>query len=643
MTPTCTARGLRRAASSFVVLAPLALGAASAHAQSLYEPRGVAAAYAKGTRTRDGRPGPNYWQNRGRYTITLTAAPPNRTVTGSEEIVYVNASPDTLSRLVMRLIADIHKPGAVRWGNADADYLTSGVHVDSFAVNGQPVEWKADAGFTVQRVTLPSRLLPRDSVRLAVQWHYDMSKQSGREGAIDSTTFFLAYAYPRVSVYDDYNGWDTTPFNDALEFYSDFNDYDVTVRVPANYVVWGTGTLLDAEQVLQPEILQRFRASLTSPQTIHVATGEDMRAHRVTAQQPVNAWHFRAANVPDVAFATSDHYVWDAASVAVEQGSRPRVSVQAAYNDTAADYRHVVRYAANALDWLSREWPGVPYPYEKTTVVQGPAGMEYPMMANDESYPDTTFSRFVAEHEIAHSYFPFYMGINETRYGFMDEGMTTATEYLRNTANFGRQQADSFFKRFRVQGWVEDSSPMEDLAIITPNTTGDNAYGKPALGYLALKEMLGDSLYRAALRAYIARWHGKHPTPWDYFYTYDDVTRRNLDWFWRRWFFANGYIDLGIAAVTRTGSTTRVVLDNVGGMPAPVTLVVRYADGSVDSVRQTAAIWKTDARRAVVSLPSRKRVQAVSLDGGIWMDANPKNDRWPAAPAAMPRPAATRR
>jgi len=203
-------------------------------------------------------------------------------------------------------------------------------------------------------------------------------------------------------------------------------------------------------------------------------------------------------------------------------------------------------------------------------------------------------------------------------------------------ANFGRQQADSFFKRFRVQGWVEDSSPMEDLAIVTPNTTGDNAYGKPALGYLALKEMLGDSLYRAALHEYIARWNGKHPTPWDYFYTYDDVTRRNLDWFWQRWFFANGYIDLGIAGVTRAGSTTRVALDNLGGMPAPVTLVVRYADGSVDSLRQTAAIWKTDARRAVVSLPSRKRVQSVSLDGGIWMDANPRNDRWPAAPAAMP-------
>ena len=148
----------------------------------------------------------------------------------------------------MRLIANIHKPGAARAGDASADYLTSGVHIDTFAVNGQPMPWNAEAGFTVQSVALPSPLLPRDSVRLSVDWHYDMSKESGREGAIDSTTFFLAYAYPRVSVYDDYNGWDTTPFDDRLEFYNDFNDYDVTVRVPANFVVWGTGTLLNPER-----------------------------------------------------------------------------------------------------------------------------------------------------------------------------------------------------------------------------------------------------------------------------------------------------------------------------------------------------------------------------------------------------------
>jgi hypothetical protein len=159
------------ARAAFIAASSLALGASRASAQSLPVPRGVAAAYAKGTRTRDGRPGPNYWQNHGRYTITLTTSPPNRNVSGTERIVYLNESPDTLAQLVMRLIVDIHKPGAPRGGGASPDYLTSGVHIDTFAVNGKAVPWDADAGFTVQRVTLPAPLLPRESLQLAVAWH----------------------------------------------------------------------------------------------------------------------------------------------------------------------------------------------------------------------------------------------------------------------------------------------------------------------------------------------------------------------------------------------------------------------------------------------------------------------------------------
>ncbi len=106
-----------------------------------------------------------------------------------------------------------------------------------------------------------------------------------------------------------------------------------------------------------------------------------------------------------------------------------------------SDYHHVAQYARHSLDWLSHNWPGIPYPYEKTTVFQGYAGMEYPMMANDETYSDTLFSRFVAEHEIAHTYMPFYMGINETRYGFMDEGWATTYELLIGREDHGKRKS----------------------------------------------------------------------------------------------------------------------------------------------------------------------------------------------------------
>jgi hypothetical protein len=603
--------------------------------QPLYMPRAVQQAFKHGTRSPDGLPGSKYWQNRGRYSITVTAMPPDRTVKGTEQITYANNSPDTLRTLVIKLFLNIHKPGAPRNNGVGESYLTSGVHIDGFSVNGTPVSWRDEPGyFTWQHVPLPVPLMPRDSVRLSFDWHYEISREANREGMIDSTTYFLAYFYPRVAVYDDYNGWDTMDFTDQQEFYSDFNDYDVSVKVPANYVVWGTGMLANPSEVLQPTYLQRYQASLTSDQTIRVATKEDLSARNVTVQAPVNTWRFRANNIPDMTFGISDHYDWDAASVVVDDATRRRASVQAAYNDTAADYRHMVQYGRHALDWLSHNWPGIPYPYEKTTVFQGPAGMEYPMMANDESYADTVYARFVAEHEIAHTYMPFYMGINETRYGFMDEGWATTFEYLIGQVDVGPQRAADFFKQFRVNRWAQDPSPLEDIPIITPGDVlkrvayGINAYGKPALGYLAVKDLLGDATFKKALHAYMGRWHGKHPIPWDFFNSFNDASGRNLNWFWHNWFFTNNYIDLAVGGVTKTRSGYSVVIDNIGGMAAPVDLRVRYGDGSTDTLHQTPAIWESNERRATVAFPTRKTLQSLELNGGIWVDADTTNNRW---------------
>lgn len=614
---------------------------APAPAGPLYRPRAVQQAFARGTRSPDGRPGPRYWQNRARYAMTVDVALAARTVRGSEQIVYANASPDTLRSVVVKLFLNVHKPGAVRQGVAAPDYLTPGIQVDSVGVNGAPVAWPDDAASrTWRRLPLATPLLPHDTLRLTFAWHYQLSREAGREGMLDSTTAYLAYFYPRVAVYDDYNGWDTMDFTDAQEFYSDFNDYDVTVRAPASHVVWGTGTLANADQVLRPETLQRFRASFTTDTTVHVATRAELAARTVTtgAATPnaTNSWHFTATNVPDVTFAVGDHYVWDAGSVVVDSASGRRASVQAAYNDTAPDFRYMVQFGRHGLGWLSRHWPGVPYPYEKTTIVQGSADMEYPMMVNDGSTGDTTFSRFVAEHELAHTWFPFYMGINETRYGFMDEGWATTFEYLINQADLGAERAAAFYRQFRVTGWIRDPSPVQDLPIITPGDVlagralGNNEYGKASLGYLAVKDLLGDDGFRTVLHAFIDRWHGRHPIPWDFFNTVNDVSGRNLDWFWDAWYFRNSYIDLGVAAVARTDAGYAVTLENVGGMPAPVDLVLTYADGGTARVHQTPAIWAADQRRATVVLPGDRALRAVALDGGIWMDANAANDRWSA-------------
>lgn len=614
----------------------LLLLAAGVQAQGLYMPRNIQQAYRKGTRSMNGAPGPQYWQNSGRYQIDITANPPDRTIRGTETISYSNNSPDTLKSIVIRMICNLHKYQAPRSGYASKDFLTPGVSIDSLVINGRPHVFNNDVG-TVAPVRLPTALLPKDSLQLRIAWHYEVSVQSGREGMIDSTTFFLAYFYPRVSVYDDYNGWDRIEHTDRAEFYSDFNDYVVSVKVPRNYVVWATGNLMNAEEVLQPGVAQRLEKSYTSDEVLHIATRDDMQQHRVTRQNDWNTWRWTASHIADMTVGLSDHYVWDASSVVVDSSSGRRSSVQAAYNDTATDFHHSVAFGRYALNWFSHHWPGVPYPFPKMTAFQGYADMEYPMMVNDGTVGnDLGFAQLVQDHEIAHTYFPFYMGINETRYAFMDEGWATTFEYLIAIAEKGKQQADAFYKQFRVDRYIHDPSAEEDQPIISMSTQvsgmgyGSNAYGKASLAYLALKDLLGDALFKRCLHAYMSRWNGKHPIPWDFFYSFSDASGQNLDWFWNNWFFSNNYIDLSIGQVTQKGGTATVNIVNKGGFAIPFDVVARFEDGTTNTLHQTPALWKNNPKEATVRFPAGKKLVSVQLEGGLFMDATEADNNWKA-------------
>src|ERR1051325_3100299 len=94
------------------------------HAQELYTPRNVKQAIEKGTRTTTGEPGKNYWQNFGKYNVQVQLDPTTKTVSGTETILYSNNSPDTLKRLAIRFVNNVHKPNAVRAAYASDDYLT---------------------------------------------------------------------------------------------------------------------------------------------------------------------------------------------------------------------------------------------------------------------------------------------------------------------------------------------------------------------------------------------------------------------------------------------------------------------------------------------------------------------------------------
>ncbi|MEP7037214.1 MAG: M1 family metallopeptidase [Acidobacteriota bacterium] len=604
------------------------------YAQQLYMPRNVQRAFRNETRAADGLPGKHYWQNTAHYNISISVAPPNRTVTGTEEITYTNNSPNALENIVFRLTLNSHSPEAPREEEISADYLTSGVHIDEYRENGKVKNWKQQTGSTWQAVKLDQKLTSKNSIKLSFKWHYDVSVKSGREGAIDTTTFFLAYFYPRVAVYDDIDGWDTQNFTEGHEFYNDFCDYNFEFNVPKNYVVWATGDLLNADETLQPKIAERLKKSMTSDDVINIAALDELKNNSVTAQKDKITWKWKADNVTEIALALSDHYIWDGGSVVVDKSTNRRASVQSAYNVEAKDFQKMVEYGKHTLDWCSNNYPGVPYPYQKTTMVRGFADMEYPMMINDSSQKDPNFAKFVAEHELLHTWFPFYMGINERRYGFMDEGWTTAFENLIGRNDFGDEAANNLFKLFRVADWIKNPTADGDIPIITAGDAmtgrgfGNNEYGKAALGYLAIKDLLGDAMFKKVLHEFINRWHGKHPQPWDMFNTFNSASGKDLNWFFDNWFFSRGYIDLAVQNVSPSSDGYTLVIKNIGGFDAPVDVVVGYDDGTTEILHQTPEIWFKNQKEATLNIKTAKKIKSLNLDGGIFMDADETNNKW---------------
>lgn len=630
---------------------------AEAGPDELTVPREIERAYQRGTRSRDGTPGPKYWQNQSRHTIRLSITPPDRRITGEQEIVYTNNSPDPLPLLVFRMYLNSHKPEAMRDRPVPTAYLTDGVTVSDLTINGKPAVWDDPrtapynpVGSTTHVLPLDQPLAPGASVTITMRWSYDITPDNGwKEGAINDNTYFLAYFFPRVTNYSDYSGWDFAPFTTGREFNNDFADFDVTVDAPRDFVVWATGELANPDAVLQPAVAARYKATRSSDEIVTLAEPADVAGGRITARAERLQWRWQASHVPDFALAISNSYRWQASSVVVDPATGRRSAVEAAYAPTATDFIDTVADARATLAFGSTEWPGVPYPYPKTTIVLGGADEEYPMMVNDGSNLGSTppagvtvndFTAFVAAHEILHSWFPFFMGINEKRYPFMDEGWTTTFEYLRNRKVLGTERADALYKRFRVTGvgWVEPTSGNE-IPIITPQDSlygqtpvfGFNQYGKASLGYIALKDLMGEAAFKAGLHTFMTRWNGKRPLPWDMFASFNTAgTGQDLDWFFNNWFFGYNYMDLAIAGVTSAKDGHTVSLRNPGGMAVPFDVVATYADGTSERIHRTPAAWKDSPRETTVRLASQKALQSVAIDTGLFVDFVPGDNEWKA-------------
>ncbi|HGY56869.1 MAG TPA: M1 family peptidase [Caldithrix abyssi] len=607
---------------------------------SLYMPLNIQKAYKNQTRSWDGQPGPNYWINRSVYQIDVRFHPQQRLIEGEEQIVYYNESPDTLKEIVLRLYQDFFKKGNARdWSIGNTD-LHNGVRLKAIAVNDSSLDLEAEEspikrGGTNVTIPLSQPLLSGGRVHLAVNWSLTISDTVNmRMGTYDSTSFFIGYWYPQIAVYDDIDGWDRFNFSGMQEFYNDANDYDVRITVPAGFVVWATGVLQNAEDLFTDKILKRYKQARNSDAVVKIIRPDDLEEGQILESYDSTVWHYKAKRVPDFAFALSDHYLWDASSLVVDKETGRRTFIGAAYKESSKDFQEVALIARQSIDYFSNEMPGVPYPYPEMTVFNGKGGMEYPMMVNDGSTSKRSGTVHLTSHEIAHSYFPFYMGTNERKYAWMDEGwavmlpfklqhrlVETYDPIARNTATYERYAGHERELEMMTPSIVFGSNAFRP-------TYRTHAYNRPAQAYYFLQDILGDSLFSAAMKEYIARWHQKHPIPYDFFFTFDRVAGEDLSWYWKPWFFEKGYPDLAIKDVFEEEGNLQVLIQRIGNLPVPVNLVITYEDDSSRTLYKTARVWQNGDKGITIKLKNGKAIRRIELGSKHIPDVDKTNNTY---------------
>lgn len=632
---------------------------------AIQEPPAYERAVERGTRTEDGRPGPNYWVNRPTYDLEVELQPeggPNGEpyLDGRARIRYTNNSPDTLGAVVLELAQNHHKQGVQR---NESTTITGGVDVNRLAANGTELTADAESRPTYSVsdtrlfVALAEPLLPGETASLNVDYGFVVPQQgissrmgySGEELYGQTNLFYIAYFYPLVSVYDDVRfredqgGWMEDRYLGRAEFYSDHGQYNLSITAPAAWTVQSTGTLQNPREVLRGEIRQRRQEAYQSDEpTAILEPGE--RATPQTGEETLT-WEYRADDVRDVAFSVmrGDDWHWEAARTPVgdrdDDGQTDYTHINSFWRPEAPLWSEMTRYQQHSITFFS-EFTGLEYPWPHMSAVEGtgimPSGMEFPMMTLMGGYNEQGANALynVTAHELSHMWIPMTVSTNERRFAWIDEGTTTFNEAAARK---------DFFPDNGVQPHVADARSYIQAALAgveapvmrwsdyhyTSPAYGVASYPKPGALWHALRGIMGPEDFRTAYEDFYDAWAYKHPTPYDLFNFFEAAHGENLDWFWDSFYDETWTLDQAVQSVENTENGVRVTVRDRGNAVMPVDLTVTLENGETIERRVPVDPWLRGQRTARTTIQASAPAERVEIDAErYYPDTNRNNNVW---------------
>ena len=562
-----------------------------------------------------GAPGEDYWQQQVDYDIEVSIDPETRTVHATAEVTYTNNSPDKLDYLWLHLEQNVFRADSIGNAVADAASIGASPEGDGYTIYGVKHKRK-DLPFhvydTMGLLELPKPLIGGGGkFSFDIEWSFVIPKNVFRRFGIKKYkkghVYEIAQWIPQVAVYDDVNGWNTLPYLGSGEFYTNFGDFNVEITAPRDFVVVATGKLENQSRVFTPEQSKALDKAKKSSETIMVISKEQVgeEGSRPQGSGPLT-WKFEAEDVRTFAWACSDAFILDAASV-------DGVLVQTAYPEEGGKvWAKATQMMREAIAGYNRRL--IPYPYPVATNVLGPeGGMEYPMIVFCNGRREKSVYG-VTTHEIGHNWFPMMINTDERRHAWMDEGFNTFINGYSTEDWFGPQELnENDPAEFAWMMQMADSVPIVTAPDKLPAMAlGLLEYSKTGVGLTLLREtIVGPERFDFAFKQYMNRWKFKSPQPADFFRTIEDAAGMDLAWFWRGWFMETGMLDQAISGVGK--NSDRIRFENLGELVMPLHFRVTYTDGTFDDYQKPVEVWY-QSNQIVINLDTIKAIAEVEID-----------------------------
>ena len=598
-------------------------------------------------RSGSGAPGSAFWANEADYEMHATIDTATQTLSNTETITYTNNSPDTLTSLWLQVEQNTYRAdsrshffaGGSRRRAEDA--VSEGTVFESVELQGSAKGAKPEAAHyilsdTRARIDLPQPLPHGGVVKLLIRYHYKVPGAWGGRTSVGKAKdggeiYDIAQWYPRMAVYDDLRGWDTQPYL-GNEFYTEFGNYDYFVTVPANFLVAGSGALVNEKDVLTKAQIDRLQQARTSDKTVFVRTVAEI--HDAASRPKPDGtltWHFHMDHTRDAVFSASPSFAWDASRINLPDGKKA-VSMSFYPEESAGDeaWGRVTEWNKDAVEHFSRDWYPYPWPYA-VNVAGFSSGMEYPGMVFDGIRDRGKGLFVVTAHEIGHTWFPMIVQSNERRDAWMDEGFNTFIDIYEsdqyNNGIYGPKRDGEYapgggYPADEIAKVIAD--PEAPVLLTRADAIREKyrhpiTYFKSAEGlYLLREEIMGHDQFDRAFRKYIRDWAYKHPTPSDFFRTMESEGGEDLSYFWRGWFFNNWTMDLAVKDLKYNDAAdpskgAHVSIEQNGQLVLPVWVQVTFNDGTTARTNLPAETWMQKATY-LMPIASTKPITSVTID-----------------------------